>query len=91
MYNNDSGIQEFATVLSIPAARLTEWSRLLQRARPPQGITITVRTPTLALFTVEDDMEFTAIGRVERWLEFLAGSALPPIPININPQPAHEV
>ena len=88
---NGNGIEEFAMVIDVPAERLSEWERTLRRTIPPHGIHCDIRTASLVILAVIADTEFQAIDMAERWLHYLAQGALPPIPINLNPQPAEEV
>ena len=86
MYDNN-GIEEFAMLIDLPDAREREWDRAIRHAPIPHGITCAVRTPRLLILTVQSDTEFEAIEKAERWLRYVAQSALPPIPLNLNPQP----
>ena len=88
---NGNGFEEFAMVIDVPANRLPEWERTIRRSIPPHGIRCEIRTASLLILTVEEDTELMAIDKAERWLHYLAQGGLPPIPINLNPQPAEEV
>lgn len=90
MFGNEH-IQQFFLVLGIPTERQTDWERVLRRAYPPTGVRAEVRNPLRILCAVEETVEFIAIARVEKWLRYLADSAMPPIPLNINAQPCGEL
>ena len=86
-----NGFEQFAMVIDVPASRLAEWERTLRRSVPPVGIICDIRTACLLILTITADTEMEAIDSAYRWLRYLAQGALPPIPINLNPQPAEEV
>ena len=88
----DGSWHEFATVLDIqPAGQAAQFERHLRSARPETGMKVEVRGPGLAFFVVEADMEYLAIERATRWLNGIAEQVQPPIRLNVNPQPSHEV
>lgn len=81
----------FAMVLDVkPAERAAEWARRVGGAKAEKGMSVEVRTPTLLMFAVEDQMEYLAIERAMRWLKSLA-DAPPSITLVMNAQPDHEV
>ncbi len=83
---------EFATVLDVqPADAEGRWEAALRRTTPPAGIKMTIRRPTLALFTVEATTEWEAIDRVSVWLKSLADDLAPPVTLGVNAQPSSEV
>ena len=82
---------DFAMVLDVqPPQADKQFERAVRMARPLPGMRVTVRSECLLLFTVEAEMEFLAIEKAEQWLQSIA-KANPPIKVNTNPQPSHEV
>lgn len=78
-------------VISVPTGRDNDWARAIQAARPPAGISCQVRSPMLLLITVRADTEFEGIDKASRWLNYVGQNVLPPVSLNLNPQPSSEV
>ncbi|MBC8134983.1 MAG: hypothetical protein H8F28_03745 [Fibrella sp.] len=85
----DEEIFEFAMVISVAPECDEEWARALRSAKAPSGMTMTVRTPALAMFTVSAVQEFIAIEKAMNFLESIAKSA--GVRCALNAQPSHEV
>ncbi|MGC4046695.1 MAG: hypothetical protein QM758_23125 [Armatimonas sp.] len=83
--------QEFAMVIGVPTGRDHDWARTIQSARPPAGISCQVRSPELLLLQVQAETEWEGIEKVERWLHYVGQNMLPPVSLNLNPQPSSEV
>lgn len=85
----DEEIFEFAMVISVAPECDNEWARALKSAKVPAGMTMSVRTPALALFTVSAVQEFLAIEKAMQFLETVAKNA--GVRCALNAQPSHEV
>lgn len=85
----DEEVFEFAMVISVAPECNTEWARALKAAKAPAGMSMTVRNPALALFTVSAMQEFIAIEKAMHFLESVAKSA--GVRCALNAQPSHEV
>ncbi len=85
----DEEIFEFAMVISVAPGCSEEWARALRGATAPRGIGMTIRTPSLAFFTVPAAQEFLAVEKAEQFLEAVAKAA--GIRCALNAQPSGEV
>lgn len=85
----DEEIFEFAMVISVAPECDKEWERAIRSARTPAGMTMAVRNPELAIFTVSAVQEFLAIDKAMNFLEGVAKSA--GVRCALNAQPSHEV
>ncbi len=85
----ENEIFEFAMVISVAPECDAEWERALRSAKTPAGMTMTVRNPELAMFTVAAAQEFLAIDKAMHFLEATAKTA--GVRCALNAQPSHEV
>lgn len=85
----DEEIFEFAMVISVAPECDNEWARALRSAKTPAGMTMAVRNPALAIFTVSAVQEFLAIDQAMTFLNEVAKSA--GVRCALNAQPSHEV
>jgi hypothetical protein len=83
---------DFAMLVRVePSNRLTDWEQALLAAPIPEGMSITIRKPTLVMFGICADIEFMAIEQAMDWLNGIAGQMEPPVKLGFNAQPSHEV
>jgi hypothetical protein len=83
---------DFAMLVRVePSNRLTDWEQALLGTPIPEGMSITIRKPTLVMFGIRADIEFMAIEQAMDWLNGIAGQMEPPIKLGFNAQPSHEV
>jgi hypothetical protein len=87
-----STVHPFAMILDVtPAEKADAFAETVRAARPEEGIKVEVRTPSLFMFQVTAEVEFLAIDQAMEWLKGLAAKSEPPVTLNLNAQPAHEV
>ncbi|MBC8140150.1 MAG: hypothetical protein H7Y38_01775 [Armatimonadetes bacterium] len=85
----DNELYDFAMVISVSRDCESEWERALRGAKTPAGMTMHVRTPALAMFTVFAEQEFLAIEMAQQFLLGIAKHA--GVHCALNAQPAGEV
>ncbi len=76
-------------VISVPRDCEADWERALRGAKAPAGMTVYVRSASLAMFTVFADQEFLAIEMAQQFLQGIAKHA--GVHCALNAQPAGEV
>ena len=85
----EEDIFDFAMVISVAPECESDWNRALRAAKVAPGMTMFVRSSSLAMFVVKAEQEYLAIEKAQAFLEAVAKHA--GVRCALNAQPSGEV